>query len=405
MNYLGHPQAELETAGGIWTAREIAQQPAIWATIERRMTSEAGALRAFLNPLLERRDLRIVLTGAGSSSFVGECLAPALKRRTRLRVDAVPTTDLVGSPDSCLEPTVPTLLVSFARSGNSPESVAALNLAGQGMTDCHHLIVTCNREGDLYRHGQQQRNAHVVLLPQETNDRGFAMTSSFTGMMLAAALAFDLLPEDRTAALADWSAHVLAAGLPLAAHLARSGFERVVYLGSREFAGLAREAALKMLELSDGHIVAVAETPMGFRHGPKTIVNGKTLVVMFLCNDPYTRRYEMDLLRELRADGVAARVVALFAGDADAVLADTGLAGSAQAGAAQASAVPAAGIAVPGAAGASGLGLCFPYAMFAQTLAFLQSLNLGLRPDTPNARGVVNRVVQGVSIYPWNPSR
>jgi tagatose-6-phosphate ketose/aldose isomerase len=395
MNYLGHPQAELETAGGIWTAREIVQQPVLWTKIERLMTKEAGALRAFLDPLLERRDMRVVLTGAGSSSFVGACLAPALKCRTQLRVDAVATTDLVGSPETWSEPTVPTLLVSFARSGNSPESVAALSLAGQGMMDCHHLIVTCNREGDLYRQGQQRRNAHVVLLPQETNDRGFAMTSSFTGMMLAAALAFDLLPQDRTAALANWAAHVLEAGLALAANLAGSGFERVVYLGSREFAGLAREAALKMLELSDGNIVAVAETPMGFRHGPKAIVNGKTLVVMFLCNDAYTRRYEMDLLRELRADGVAARLVVLHAGEADAALA----------GAAQAGAVPAKGIAVPGAAGASDLGLCFPYAMFAQTFAFLQSLTLGLRPDTPNARGVVNRVVQGVSIYPWNPSR
>src|SRR5580692_3479673 len=104
MNYLGRPQGELETAGGIWTAREIAQQPAVWAAIERRVMSEAGALRAFLDPLLERRDLRVVLTGAGTSSFVGECLAPALKRRTHLRVDAVATTDLVGSPDSYLEP-------------------------------------------------------------------------------------------------------------------------------------------------------------------------------------------------------------------------------------------------------------------------------------------------------------
>jgi tagatose-6-phosphate ketose/aldose isomerase len=400
MNYLGHPQAELDAAGGVWTAREIVQQPVLWTKIERLMTKEAGALRVFLDPLLERRDMRVVLTGAGSSSFVGACLAPALKCRTQLRVDAVATTDLVGSPDSCLEPAVPTLLVSFARSGNSPESVAALDLAEQGMTDCHHLIVTCNREGDLYRQGQRQRNTHVVLLPPETDDRGFAMTSSFTGLMLAAALAFDLMPQDRTAELASWAAHVLEAGLPLAAQLANSGFERVVYLGSRESAGLAREAALKMLELSDGHIVAVAETPLGFRHGPKTIVNGKTLVVMFLCNDPYTRRYEMDLLRELRADGVAARVVALYAADGNAVIADTAPAGAAQAGA-----VPAEGIAVPGAAGASDLGLCFPYAMFAQTFAFLQSFNLGLRPDTPNARGVVNRVVQGVSIYPWNPSR
>jgi tagatose-6-phosphate ketose/aldose isomerase len=400
MSYLGHSQGELDTAGGLWTAREIAQQPSVWMTIDALMASEAAAMRAFLDPLLERRDLRIVLTGAGTSSFVGECLAPALKRRTDRRVDAVATTDLVGSPDHWLEPAVPTLLISFARSGNSPESMAALKLAEQGVTDCHHLIVTCNRDGDLYRQGQQQRNAHSVLLPEPTNDRGFAMTSSFTGMMLAAALAFDLLPQDRTAALAGWAARMFEAGLPLAARLARSGFERVVYLGSREFAGLAREAALKMLELSDGRIVAVAETPLGFRHGPKTIVNGKTLVVMFICNDEYTRDYETDLLRELRADGVAARVVALYAGEADPLLSQAALVGAAGAGT-----VPAEGIAVSGATGASDLGLCFPYALFAQMLAFLQSLNLGLRPDTPNARGVVNRVVRGVSIHPWNPPR
>jgi tagatose-6-phosphate ketose/aldose isomerase len=390
MNYLGHPQAELETAGGSWTAREIAQQAAVWTQIERVMTQQAGALGGFLDPLLQRRNLRIVLTGAGTSSFVGECLAPALKRRGYCRVDAVATTDMVGSPESWFESAVPMLLVSFARSGNSPESIAALTLAEQCVPDCHHLIVTCNDAGDLYRQGQRQRNAHVVLLPEETNDRGFAMTSSFTGMMLAASLAFDLLPQDRPDALSRWASHMLDVGLPFIADLARSGFERVVYLGSQEFKGLAREAALKMLELSDGNVVALAETPLGFRHGPKTIVNGRTLVVIFLCNDPHTRRYEMDLLRELRADGVAARVVALYAGEADA----------ASTGAGQAD-----GIAVPGAIDAADLALCFPYAMFAQTLAFLQSLALGLRPDTPNARGVVNRVVQGVSIYPWNPSR
>lgn len=141
-----------------------------------------------------------------------------------------------------------------------------------------------------------------------------------------------------------------------------------------------------MLELSDGKVVALAETPLGFRHGPKTIVNGKTLVVMFLSNEPYARRYEMDLLRELRSDGVAARVAVLDAG------------GVSEFG-------PGEGLAVAGATDASNLSLCFPYVVFAQTFAFLQSLTLGLRPDTPNARGVVNRVVQGVSIYPWKPAR
>ncbi len=166
---------------------------------------------------------------------------------------------------------------------------------------------------------------------------------------------------------------MLDAGLPLIARLTRSRFERVVYLGSESFKGLAREAALKLLELSDGKIVALAETPLGFRHGPKTIVNGGTLVVMFLSNDPYARRYEVDVLRELRADGVASRVVALHAAEA----AVGGQAGAVQADAALAATRPAEDIAVPGSMGASDLALCFPYAMFAQTLAFLQSLNLG----------------------------
>ena len=140
-----------------------------------------------------------------------------------------------------------------------------------------------------------------------------------------------------------------------------------------------------MLELSDGKVVALAETPLGFRHGPKTIVNGKTLVVMFLSSDPYARKYEMDLLRELRSDAVAGRVVALSANEADAGQEEGEW------------------IVVSAPPQTSNLGLCFPYVVFAQSLAFLQSLTLGLRPDTPNARGVVNRVVQGVTIYPWNP--
>jgi tagatose-6-phosphate ketose/aldose isomerase len=379
MKYLGHPQAELETAGGLWTAREISQQPAVWPKIQGQLNDASGTLRAFLRPLLERKDLRIILTGAGTSAFIGECLAPALKQSTQLRVDAVATTDLVGSPDTCLDESVPTLLVSFARSGNSPESLAAVNLAEQVLRDRHHLIFTCNQNGELYRRAQQLKNTHVVLLPEETDDRGFAMTSSFSGMVLAAALAFDALPQDDVSAIAKWAAGLLESRVPFIAELARAGFERVVYLGGQEFKGLAREAALKMLELSDGKVVALAETPLGFRHGPKTIVNSKTLVVMFLSNDPYARQYEADLLRELRTDGVAGRVVALGAAED--------------------------GISVGAPATAGNLALCFPYAVFAQTLAFLRSLSLGLRPDTPNARGVVNRVVQGVSIYPWSPSR
>ena len=92
--------------------------------------------------------------------------------------------------------------------------------------------------------------------------------------------------------------------------LASKGYERVVYLGSHVFKGLAREAALKLLEpLTDGGMIAAYDSPLGFRHGPKTIpVNGRTLVVVFLSNDAYTRHYDLDLLDEYPARWQARRL-------------------------------------------------------------------------------------------------
>jgi tagatose-6-phosphate ketose/aldose isomerase len=372
------PQA-IAQAGAAWTAEEIAQQPRIWRDLA---AAGAGASQAFLAPLLRRPEVQIVLTGAGTSAHIGECLLPALTKRWGTRVRAVATTDLVADPDGCLT-SAPLLLVSFARSGNSPESVAALMLAEQISPDCHHLMITCNERGELCRQGGLLRNSHVFTLPEATNDRAFAMTSSFSGMLFSAALAFGLLSSDTATALACWATAVLA-DFPDHAHLAEKGFNRVVYLGSRALRPLAREAALKILELTDGQVIGVSETPLGFRHGPKTIIDAKTLVVFLLCNEPYTRAYEQDLVNELRNDGVAGRVIALSASDESAP-------GSPDT------------LSIAGATGATDLELCFPYAVFAQCLALQASLARGLRPDAPNARGTVNRVVQGVSIYPWTP--
>jgi tagatose-6-phosphate ketose/aldose isomerase len=365
---------DFQQAGADLTVREIAQQPEVW---RRLAASDFDAPRQFLAPLLRRPELQIVLTGAGTSAHIGECLAPSLTRRHGSRVRAIATTDLVADPDGWLSG-APLLLVSFARSGNSPESVAALKLARQVSSECHNLIITCNSKGDLCRLGEHLNNAHVVRLPEESHDKAFAMTSSFSSMMLAAALAFDLMSSRSASHIVQWAEQVLG-DFPAAGELARLGCERVVYLGDRELRGLAREAALKLMELTDGRVVAISETPLAFRHGPKTIIDSRTLVIFLLCNNPYTRAYELDLYDELRNDGVAARVVAVTAGEAGGALC------------------------LRDAASATELELCFPYAVFAQSLALQASLALKLMPDVPNARGTVNRVVQGVSLYPWKP--
>jgi tagatose-6-phosphate ketose/aldose isomerase len=386
MMMFGFSAAEIDGAGAQWTAREVLQQPAVWSEIEGQIAREADALDRFLEPLLARTDLRILLTGAGTSAYIGECLAPALSQVLNRRVDAVATTDLVAAPRAYLSAATPTLMVSFARSGNSPESVAAVSLADACVEDCAHLVITCDAAGALSKYASEHARARVVVLPEQSNDRSFAMTSSFTGMLLSAALIFGAARggSARGLALEQAATCVLPDSLRYLQELVKQEFERVVYLGAKELKGLAHEASLKMLELTDGKVVSVANSPLGFRHGPKTILNAKTLVVVFVSNDAYSRKYDWDLIAELRRDGVAGRVVTLSAWPMESRHADDVVLTATRLG-----------------AELSDLELCLPYAMFAQSMALLRSMSLGIRPDNPNAAGTVSRVVQGVSIHTW----
>jgi tagatose-6-phosphate ketose/aldose isomerase len=281
-----------------------------------------------------------------------------------------------------LQPGVPTLLVSFGRSGSSPESVAAVELAEQLVGDCHQLVFTCNAEGTLYKRCHEKTRSLAVLLPPQTHDAGFAMTSSFTSMMLAAWAVFNDLeaPPPGVEKLAAAARAVLATHNAAFRDLAAQKFSRVVFLGSNSLRALAREAALKLLELTDGAVVAMHDSPLGFRHGPKTIINSDTLLFVMLANDPYTRAYDLDLLRELRADARAGRVIALTARTGDAATQGDHLV-------------------VDTLADADDGVLAFPYVLCAQLYAFHRSLAVGNTPDQPSASGTVSRVVSGVRIH------
>jgi tagatose-6-phosphate ketose/aldose isomerase len=383
MMYLQMEEAALNRAGALWTAREIAQQPASWLRTEALLGEHAERLAAFLGPLLARKDLRIILTGAGSFAFIGECLAPLLLRRLGRRVEAIATTDLLSGPTQYLQPEVPTLLVSFGRSGSSPESAAVVELAEQLLRECHQLVFTCNEQGTLYQRCRERRNSFAILLPPETHDQGFAMTSSFTSMMLAASLVFQGAKSDTqdVARIARAAQELLEHHNSTLRRLAAESYSRVVYLGSNGFKGLAREAALKLLELTDGKVVAAFDSPLGFRHGPKTIVTDDTLLFVFISNDAYTRRYDLDLLQELRSEGQAGRVIAIT-------------------GQAQGAATEGEHLHVPQLAGAGDSDLYYPYIVCGQLYAFHRSLAVGNTPDQPSNSGTVSRVVRGVTIHP-----
>lgn len=379
---LGYTPSELDEHGAEHTAREIFQQPELWREVGKTVASRRAETESFLNTLLELPDLRIVLTGAGTSAFAGEILAPALGRQLGRRVDAVATTDIVSNPREAFAEDRPTLLVSFARSGDSPESVAATELADQCLTEVHHLVVTCNPAGELFRRHSGTVGSLVLLMPEGANDEGFAMTSSFTCMTLATwlTLAGTAADDGLAERLAGAAEHALTTQGGVARALAERGYDRVVYLGSGSLAGLARESALKLLELSAGQVVSYFDSALGFRHGPKAVLDGRTLALVYLSNDEYTRKYDLDIADELRRALGKENVLAIGAGTTGGLI-DLDM------------------LQIEGLDNIGDAALAVPLVVFAQLIGLHFSLALGRTPDNPFPSGDVNRVVKGVTIH------
>ncbi|OAT33086.1 galactosamine-6-phosphate isomerase [Buttiauxella ferragutiae ATCC 51602] len=368
-----------------WTEKEIRQQPASWIQSLKNIGHQRSNIDAFLAPLLQNTSLKIILTGAGTSAFIGDIITPWLSHHTGKNFVAVPTTDLVTNPVDYLTEQEPTLLVSFARSGNSPESVAAVDLVNQVVKDCYHLVITCNEAGSLYQNAATSGNSLALLMPPETHDRGFAMTSSITTMMASCLAVFapDVINSATFQDVAERCEQIIASQCDLSESVFGDlPFKRIVYLGSGGLQGVARESALKVLELTAGKLAAFYDSPTGFRHGPKSLVNNETLVVVFVSSHPYTRQYDLDLLAELRRDQQALRVVAICASPCPEVEAGPH-------------------IWLPPSRDFIDVEQAFCFLMYAQIFALTESIKAGITPDTPSATGTVNRVVKGVIIHPW----
>ncbi|WP_458319633.1 SIS domain-containing protein [Mycolicibacterium brisbanense] len=368
-------QVPAQEDGGA-TILEIGQQPDAWREVAAETDDD---LAEFLRSIVSRPDLRVILTGAGSSAFAGQIAAPALRRHLGRRVEAIATTDIVASPRDHLERDTPTLMVSFGRSGNSPESLATTALADELVGDVWHLIYTCDRAGELGRAHRGRADSRVVYLPERTNDTGFAMTSSLTSMLLSCLLTLGPARRSDVEALAGAAEHVVTLQPGIRA-LAQSKWQRIVYLGSGPLTGLAQESALKLLELTAGEVVTYFDSPLGFRHGPKSVLDGRTLAVVYVSTDPYTRRYDLDIVAELRAQLGPDAVRVLSCEPIPTAL------GSA--------------IVLPGLQHLDDAQVALPYLVFAQYLALFSALEYNKTPDNPFPSGEVSRVVRGVTIHP-----
>ena len=383
---LDYTKEELLELGAEITTREIYQQPDVWKEAFEAYQEKREEIAAFLQDIAAKHDyIKVILTGAGTSAYVGDTLVPYFKEvydERKWNFNAIATTDIVANPQTYLKKEVPTVLVSFARSGNSPESVATVDLAKALVDELYQVTITCAAEGELALQAHGDDRNLLLLQPAASNDAGFAMTSSFTSMMLTALLVFDptefAVKAERFEVLSSLARKVLD-NVADVKELVDLDFNRVIYLGAGPFFGLAHEAQLKILELTAGQVVTMYESPVGFRHGPKSLINEDTVVLVFGTTTDYTRKYDLDLVREVAGDQIARRVV---------LLSD------------QAFGLENVKEVVLGCGGVlNDVYRVFPYIVYGQLFALLTSLKVGNRPDTPSPTGTVNRVVQGVIIH------
>lgn len=379
---------ELKNKKGLITAEEIAQQPGVWKETFSLIKERKDELASFIDKVLAEDRLKIVFSGAGTSGYIGDTVVPYLKKiMPEVEIESAHTTDIVAQPEVYLTENVPTLLFSYARSGNSPESLATVELAEDIVANLYQIIITCNHEGGLAKNAAGEKTK-LILLPDEAHDQGFAMTSSFSSMLLATLLLFNLdklAKLDKDIEVIAENARKLVEEDELLPEIAAKDFKKIVYLGSYGYFGLAKESTLKLLELTAGQVITRYDSPLGFRHGPKSIIDDDTLVILFYSADKYGSKYDYDLLRELSYQKGEFETLVIAAED-DAELkklSDNFISLADKT------------------AEVDEIFNALDYVVAAQVLSLLNSLKYGVTPDDPSPSGDVNRVVEGVTIYPY----
>jgi tagatose-6-phosphate ketose/aldose isomerase len=360
-----------KTISGKLTYTEIFQQPELWPTtldIVRKSEGFSGCAKQ-----------SVIITGAGTSAYAAAAIAASWPN-----AHAVPTTDLLLESRGEIEQRLPNfgdngLLISLGRSGDSPESVAVVKRIQHLYPNAAHLAITCNADGQL-AHTPRVRS---IVLDARTNDRSLAMTSSFSNLVLAGlCLRFGAEIEGFLPALCAVVERHLPELDAVAERLNSGTIQRAVILASGALRPLATETALKILEMTAGRTATLAETFLGLRHGPMSFLTPDTLVLCFLSSASDRRRYEQDLLGELRSKRLG-RIVGVVPESADRDLFDE---------------------CIPASSGHIRDELRVPFEIpFAQLLAYHLSLREGLDPDNPSPLGAITRVVQKFVIYDDEP--
>lgn len=385
------PEQEKSERGLEYTPREIWQQPDTW----KKTYEHCRDQHSDLNDVLRRAGIgrgntsspTVYLVGAGTSDYTGRALAPLLRRCWSCEVWAIPSTTLLTEFEDFHRPGKEYLWISFSRSGESPEGVALLEQALARHREIRHLVITCNQNGAMARLcAQHADRAFALVLDDAVNDRGVAMTSSFTNMVLAGQCLGHLEENSQFGETVAQMCEIGRRFLPLAAEAAASittlDCRRACFVGSGVLRAVSDESALKVVELTGGQVTTLAETPLGLRHGPLSSLDSHTLFVAFLSSETRKRGYELDLLREIdrKRLGRARAVVTAQGGEDAASLVDYTLS-------------------LESVEKFSDYYRPVLDVMLSHVLGLFLSMRCGLKPDQPSPAGTITRVVAPIKLY------
>ena len=388
-NFFGIDKETLEEKKSFNTAKEILQQPKLWKETLEIFRNSEKSLKEYFKKIGFGKEFDIVFTGAGTSEYVGNILEPLLNKNETSEFKSIATTDILNNPLNYMKKNKKTLVVSFARSGDSPESAGVIDIADKIIDEVYHLFITCNKEGALAKRAEGNKKIFLLLMPEESNDKGFAMINSFSCMLLAGILSFSKDNSeviDEMGEIISIAEKELNEKYPEIKKLAEEDHKRIVVLGSGILKGLAEELSLKIMELSAGKVVSVSNTTLGFRHGPKAIVNEETIVFELVNQDEYAMKYDEGLLEEMSEDKSADKLIAYNISNNNSIEGSTYK------------------VIKPdetdrGKIRNKELASLFIYLIYGQTYAFFKSQYLGNTTDNPFPSGEVNRVVKKFKIH------
>lgn len=383
------PEAEKAKRGLVHTPREIAQQPDTWGKTFELFCNQRAGIQDFLESAGVRGEsgspVIVYLVGAGTSDYTGRAISCLLRKHWQCEVIAVPSTDLLTQMDQMILPGRKYLWVSFSRSGDSSEGVAVLEKARERFPNIHHIVISSNPDGRMLKDSAADPNTLGICMIDEANDRGLAMTSSFSNMVIFGQCMAHIQNIDAyepvLRKLVAAGKSVLPRAADCAASVAKQGYKKACFVGSGTLREVARESALKVLEMTAGKTLTMTESALGLRHGPMAALDDQSLFVCFLSGDKSVQGYERDLLREIGSKKIARRRIVVGGSElatdsyAEDYLAPAGVTGIADEYRAPVD------------------------VMFGQLLGLFSSMQWKLMPDSPSPGGVITRVVEKVNIY------